>query len=102
MIYNLAFDNDLKTSNHQGPWPYFSKTRIKIKGTDWLDKYFFNLYISHSLVGDNSEPYPDGMELWDTVTNTITKGLSMSSPNNCSHQIYQYFLTLNDAGFLVS
>ena len=25
------------------------------------------------LVGDNSKPYPDGMELWDTVTNEVTK-----------------------------
>jgi hypothetical protein len=43
-------------------------------------------------VGDNSEPYPDKMELWDTVTNTMTKGLYMSLPNNSNHQTYLYFL----------
>ena len=33
-------------------------------------KMFFFLNL---LVGDNSPPFPTGMELWDTVTNTITE-----------------------------
>ena len=27
------------------------------------------MYFSLNLVGDNSEPFPTGMELWDTTTN---------------------------------
>ena len=51
-------------------------------------------------MGDNSEPYPDGMELWDTATNTITKGLSISSPNKSNHRIYCYILWYLSSGAL--
>ena len=39
-------------------------------------------------MGDNSKPFPTGMELWDTVTNNVTK---VDHPNGFEGPTWRFF-----------